>query len=61
MIELDEQQRAVLADLVDVRLGNLSSEVRHTDSPSVRRALRDEREALRGLAAQLGPAGRLEA
>lgn len=61
MIEVDEQQRTVLADLVGVRLSNLSSEVRHTYSPVVRRALRDEREALRGLAAQLGPVEALEA
>lgn len=54
VIEIDEQQRSVLADLVDVRLSNLSSEVRHTDNPHVRQSLRDEREALRGLAAQLG-------
>jgi len=55
VIEIGEEQRRVLADLVGVRLGNLSSEVRHTDSPQVRRALRDEREVLRDLAAQLGP------
>jgi len=61
VIEIGEDQRRVLADLVDVRLGNLSSEVRHTDNPQVRRALRDQREVLRELAAQLGPVEALEA
>jgi hypothetical protein len=49
VIELDEEQRAVLGELVRSRLSNLSSEIRHTDSPPVRQELRDEREVLREL------------
>lgn len=53
VIELDEQQRRILLDLVDTRLSHLSSEIRHTDSPSVRQGLRDDREVLRKLSEQL--------
>lgn len=53
VIDLDVEECRVLRDLVDVRLGSLSSEIRHTDSPSVRQGLRDEREVLRGLVARL--------
>jgi hypothetical protein len=56
VIELDEEQRAVLGELVRSRLSNLSSEIRHTDSPPVRQGLRDEREVLRDLVVLLAPA-----
>ena len=49
VIEIDEEQRELLRDLVGTRLRNLSSEIRHTDSPPVRQSLRDEREVLREL------------
>lgn len=55
-IELDARQSAALKDLLETRLSNLSSEIRHTDSPRVRQELRDEREILRDLLAQLQPA-----
>jgi hypothetical protein len=52
-ITLDAVQREALADLLQTRLGNLSSEIRHTDTPRVRQALRDEREALTSLLASV--------
>ena len=48
-IEMDPRQVAVLRNLIDHRLSNLSSEIRHTDAPAFRQELRDEREVLRGL------------
>lgn len=55
VIEIDEEQRYVLHALVSSRLRNLSSEIRHTDSPPVRQSLRDEREVLRELVEGLKP------
>ena len=55
VIEIDEEQRNLLQVLVASRLRNLSSEIRHTDSPPVRQSLRDEREVLRDLAVVLEP------
>ena len=56
VIELQDQHRGVLVDLVRSRLSNLSSEIRHTDSPPVRQGLRDERKVLRDLVVLLAPA-----
>jgi hypothetical protein len=53
VVELTAAQVAVLRELLETRLGNLSSEIRHTDSPRVRQELRDERELLRELLADL--------
>ena len=55
-IKVDERQRAVLQTLVESRLGSLTAEIRHTDSPPVRQGLRDEREVLRDLVVLLAPA-----
>ena len=55
VIDIDESGRVELYDLVDSRLKNLSSEIRHTDSPALRRDLRNERETLRELMVQLAP------
>ena len=55
VIAIDEEQRNLLQVLVRSRLRNLSSEIRHTDSPPVRQSLRDEREVLRDLVAVLEP------
>lgn len=52
-VELDANEVAVIRDLIDNRLANLSSEIRHTDSPRVRQELRDLRETLRGVRHQL--------
>lgn len=46
VIELDDNQRSALYDLVDWRLSNLSTEIRHTDNRDLRRGLRQERELL---------------
>ena len=48
-ITFDEAQCAALRELLEARLGNLSSEIRHTDSPRVRQDLREERETIRSL------------
>jgi hypothetical protein len=58
-IELDSVQCVTLREVLETRLGNLSSEIRHTDSPRVRQELRDEREVLRSLL-ELVPAPRTE-
>ena len=55
-VELDAHDVAVVRDLIEARLGNLSSEIRHTDSPRVRQELRDLRETLRRLRDRLEPA-----
>ena len=55
LIELDTTQCAAVRDLLQTRLGNLSSEIRHTDSPRVRQELRDERDVLRALLSALTP------
>lgn len=56
MIELDAAQAEVMRALLNNRLANLSSEIRHTDSPQFRQELRDERELLRSVLAKLEPA-----
>ena len=58
-VALDQVQVVTLQELLEVRLGNLSSEIRHTDSPSVRQELREEREVLRAVRDKLRgvPAG----
>ncbi|HWH28534.1 MAG TPA: hypothetical protein VNU26_06150 [Mycobacteriales bacterium] len=55
LLELDTTQCTALRGLLETRLGNLSSEIRHTDSPRVRQQLRDERDVLRGVLAALTP------
>lgn len=52
-IELSAAQVAVVQTVLEQRLGNLSSEIRHTDSPRVRQELREEREELRAVLLQL--------
>jgi hypothetical protein len=59
VIDIDEEQRSILQGLVDTRLRNLSSEIRHTDSTPMRRDLRDERESLRLLITMLEPASQV--
>ena len=58
-VVLDDAQARAVRDLVAARLGNLSSEIRHTDSPAVRAQMRAERELLADLLQRLpeeGPA-----
>jgi len=53
VLELSPVQVTAVRDLLEARLGGLSSEIRHTDSPRVRQELREERELLRGLLGEL--------
>lgn len=46
-IELSPEQAAVVYEILNNRLGNISSEIRHTDTPRFRQELREEREVLR--------------
>lgn len=52
-LDVDVLEAAALRDLVEARLTNLSSEIRHTDSPRLRQELRDLRETLRALRSRL--------
>ena len=52
-IELTEPQAAALREVLEARVGNLSSEIRHTDSPRVRQELREERDLLKAVVEQL--------
>lgn len=52
-IELSAAQAAAVQSVLEQRLGNLSSEIRHTDTPRVREELREERELLRAVLLQL--------
>jgi hypothetical protein len=47
LIELTDDEAAALHDVLDRWLGDVSTEIRHTDSPSVRDGLRSRRESLR--------------
>ena len=46
-LQLTEDEVAILRDLLEWRLGNLSMEISHTDNPAYRRGLREHRDALR--------------
>jgi len=48
-IDIDQEQYEALRDLLEWRLGNISSEIRHTDSARLRADLRSEREVLQRL------------
>ena len=52
-IELTEAQAELVESILSNRLGNLSSEIRHTDSPQFRQELREERELLREVLGKL--------
>lgn len=52
-IELSPAQAAVVRRVLEQRLSNLSSEIRHTDTPRIREELRDEREELREVVLKL--------
>ena len=52
-IELSAAQAVVVRRVLEQRLSNLSSEIRHTDSPRIREELRDEREELRSVVLKL--------
>jgi hypothetical protein len=52
-LELDDAEMALLRMLVDWRLSGLTVEISHTDSRDYREMLRQQREALEGLAQRL--------
>ena len=56
LLELDTTQCAAVRQVLEIRLGNLSSEIRHTDSPRVREDLRRQRDVLRGVLCTRAPA-----
>lgn len=49
VIELSDTQAVLLREVLETRLGNLSSEIRHTDSPQLRQELRAERDDLHSM------------
>jgi len=53
-IELTDDQRTDLRDLLQVTLGDMSSEIAGTDNASYREGLRHRRASLEGVLAQLG-------
>lgn len=46
-IEIAEDEAAVLRDVLTTWLADVSTEIRHTDSPAVRNGLRERRDAIR--------------
>ncbi|MGH3366189.1 MAG: helix-turn-helix transcriptional regulator [Nocardioidaceae bacterium] len=46
-IEIAENEAAVLRDVLTTWLGDVSTEIRHTDSPAVRNGLRERRDCIR--------------
>ena len=48
-IELTSEQRDLLVQLVDVAIGNISPEIRHTDSSTYKDDLKHQRGELRRL------------
>lgn len=54
-IEISDAQATVLRDLLDTRIGSLSSEIRHTDAPAYREGLREERDQLRAVLLSITP------
>jgi len=53
-LRLDEGQAAVLAEVLDEVLGDLSAEIADTDNPEYRAALNRRRDNLRSVRQQLG-------
>ena len=52
-VNLTSDEVLVLRGLLDRHLGDMSAEISHTDNPTFRAHLRDEREALRAVRAKL--------
>jgi hypothetical protein len=46
LLELNEGEAVALRDFLAARLGDLSAEISHTDSPVYRRDLREQRDRL---------------
>jgi hypothetical protein len=56
-IELTEAQATTLLDMLDLHLGNMSTEIAATDNPGYRRGLRERRDHLRFVRTALAGAG----
>jgi hypothetical protein len=52
-LELTSYQVEELAELLESTIGSMAAEIHHTDSPDYRATLRQRREALREVLAQL--------
>ena len=55
-LQLTDIEAAALRDLLHTHLGDMSSEIAHTDNPAFRQGLRDTRDALKAVYARLGGA-----
>jgi len=53
LLELNDDEAAVLRDFLERHLGDMSMEISHTDSPAFRAALRLRRDTLRLIALRL--------
>jgi hypothetical protein len=53
-IEISDDEARVLRDVLTTWLGEVSTEIRHTDSPAVRRGLRERRDCVRRVRDELG-------
>ena len=54
-IDINEDDAAVLRDVLTTWIGEVSAEIRHTDNPGVRSRLRERRDGVRRVLDQLGP------
>ena len=54
-IEILDRDAAVLRDVLTAWLGEISTEIRHTDNPSVRLGLRERRDSIRRIRDLLEP------
>jgi hypothetical protein len=53
-LDLTDEEVVALRDLLDAHLGDMSSEIAHTDSPKFRSGLRHLRDVLRTVRTKLG-------
>lgn len=53
IVELTDEQRDLLADLIDREIAQLGPEIRHTDAASYRAELKADRHVLREIRAHL--------
>jgi hypothetical protein len=54
-IEITDGDALVLRDVLTAWLGEVSTEIRHTDNPSVRMGLRERRDSVRRIRDRLEP------
>ncbi len=56
-IKLDEQQAELVREILSSDLGDLRSEIAHTDNPEYKRELKERETALRRILDQLADGG----